>query len=191
MINLGNVKEEKGHIVPAKDGNGNIVFLRKVYYHTPDDENPSKTHDDKIIFLFEDKNGMEYEERMLNPVNAKEAAQTTRGLSRLSHLLGAFMTTENYNKFVRVNYETIGELVEGAKIFMIEKWSETPARLLVVYNKQGYLTLPYGLVISTELKRKTLAFDSAKGKFFLTKPQHNESPDDEFGGGNGSQDDDF
>lgn len=190
MINLGSVNEEKGNIVPAKDGNGNIVFLKNVYYHSPDEENPSKSEDDKIIFIFEDKFGMEFKERMLNPVNAREEAQTNRGLSRLSHLLGAFMTVENYTKFVKTNYQTIGDLVEGAKTFMVEKWKETPARLLVVYNKQGYLTLPYGVVISTELKKKTLAFDSAKGRFFLTKPQHNESPDDEFAGGSG-QDDDF
>ena len=190
MINLKNLNEEAGQIVPAKNGEGNIVFLKSFYFHEADPENPSKTHDDKIIFKFVDKNQMEFEHRMLNPIDASTEKQMIAGLTRIMHLVGAFMKQENYVKFGNSQYDTIVAMLEGAKQLMIENWQTTPAKLMVVYNDKGYLTLPYGVVISTELKRKVLAFDSQRGKFFLTKSQQAPKPDDEFGGG-ASADDDF
>lgn len=164
---------EVDRIVPNIEGNGNKVVLKTIPYYE-EGENVNK-----IVFEFEDANGAIYNHGQLDPYGANNDALFKIGLSRLAHLLGAFMTDENYQKFSSFDEKSITdatEIITLAQELLAEDALEIEVDLLIAYRKaisngKYYLGLPNaGSVISSKYKKKTLAFTPAS-KMVLRVPQ--------------------
>ncbi len=171
-LKIGEIQEGINYIIPNPTGNGNTVHLKTAPYI---DES------DKIVFEFvETIKGTEYvyTHKQFNPESSDTEKQLQAGLRRLVQLLCAFMVSEKQAEFKGLEVENVKEMIDEAVKRFDADFTKLSVKLLVVY-KGGYLTLPFGNIISSKHRELILSFDQSQKQFSLKQTASDKKADDD------------
>jgi hypothetical protein len=176
-MKLGDFNEDQSRIVPNPDGTGNNVFLSSLPYY---EEGTGKKLSG-IVFPFVDEQESIYLHNQIDPELARTQEEMIKSYGRLKHFYGALMSKEVYDKANKeLEFEDVHEFVEKMNELVDENIFEIPLKLLVAYNKSGFLSVaPYGDAISSKFKPKTLQWTPKSKTTLKPKVVRGDSEDGE------------